>query len=29
MALGAYKCVKKPSMINVLIKNLKDILNNK
>jgi len=28
MALGAYKCVKKPNMINVLIKNLKDILNN-
>jgi DNA-binding NtrC family response regulator len=28
ISLGAYKCVKKPSMINVLIKNLKDILNN-
>ena len=28
MALGAYKCVKKPNMINVLIKNLRDILNN-
>jgi len=28
IALGAYKCVKKPSMINVLIKNLKEILNN-
>jgi CheY-like chemotaxis protein len=28
MALGAYKCVKKPNMINVLIKNLQDILNN-
>ena len=28
MALGAYKCVKKPNMINVLIKNLKEILNN-
>jgi len=27
MSLGAYKCVKKPSMINVLIKNLKEILN--
>jgi len=26
--LGAYKCVKKPSMINVLIKNLREILNN-
>jgi len=28
ISLGAYKCVKKPSMINVLIKNLRDILNN-
>jgi DNA-binding NtrC family response regulator len=28
MSLGAYKCVKKPNMINVLIKNLKEILNN-
>jgi len=28
ISLGAYKCVKKPNMINVLIKNLKDILNN-
>jgi len=28
ISLGAYKCVKKPSMINVLIKNLKEILNN-
>jgi len=27
ISLGAYKCVKKPSMINVLIKSLKDILN--
>jgi len=27
MSLGAYKCLKKPSMINVLIKNLKEILN--
>ena len=27
ISLGAYKCVKKPSMVNVLIKNLKDILN--
>ena len=27
ISLGAYKCLKKPSMINVLIKNLKDILN--
>jgi len=27
ISLGAYKCVKKPSMINVLIKNLKEILN--
>src|SRR6185295_2600084 len=28
ISLGAYKCVKKPNMINVLIKNLKEILNN-
>jgi DNA-binding NtrC family response regulator len=28
ISLGAYKCVKKPSMINVLIKNLKEILHN-
>ena len=28
ISLGAYKCVKKPSMVNVLIKNLKEILNN-
>jgi DNA-binding NtrC family response regulator len=27
ISLGAYKCVKKPNMINVLIKNLKEILN--
>ena len=27
ISLGAYKCVKKPSMISVLIKNLEDILN--
>jgi DNA-binding NtrC family response regulator len=28
ISLGAYKCVRKPNMINVLIKNLKEILNN-
>jgi len=28
ISLGAYKCVKKPNMINVLIRNLKEILNN-
>lgn len=28
ISLGAYKCVKKPNMINVLIKNLREILNN-